>query len=213
MQIFDFSLPIGWDELGTISTVLALITALYANHNAYVQLKKSMQIHEQSKSVSLFDQRIEVIEALRKKSKVPLVKIRLLYNEDIAKAAQKYYVCFSEFDQCQQKENNFWTILDTNFASREEKEQTEKKLRALRDKLLQQNKKENANPGLVKQFKELCDKNVAVCTLEDTGEDIEMNFYNIYDKLPTAKKAMKESHAALIEKMEKFIEQSIAVIS
>lgn len=58
--IFNFTLPIGWNEVGVIATAVAVIVALFANRGAKKQLASALKIQEQSKNVSLFEQRIKV---------------------------------------------------------------------------------------------------------------------------------------------------------
>ena len=70
-DIVNFDLPIGWDELGVIATVLAVIVALYSNRKATKQLKSALEIQEQSKNVGLLDKRIELTEKIRSNKSVP----------------------------------------------------------------------------------------------------------------------------------------------
>ena len=41
-DIVKFDFPIGWNELGVIATVLAVIVALYSNRKATKQLKSAL---------------------------------------------------------------------------------------------------------------------------------------------------------------------------
>lgn len=81
-NIVNFNLPIGWDELGVIATVLAVIVALYSNRKATKQLKSALEIQEQSKNVGLLDKRIELTEKIRSNKSVPEWTLRVLFDNN-----------------------------------------------------------------------------------------------------------------------------------
>lgn len=89
MCIFDFSLPIGWDEIGVIATVAAVIVALAANRKAAKQLESALKMQEQSKNVGLIDKRIFLIEEIRMGREVSELSMQILFDEEIAKSYQK----------------------------------------------------------------------------------------------------------------------------
>lgn len=84
-SIFKFTLPIGWDELGVIATVLAVIVALYANRKATQELKSALKMQEQSKNVSLLDKRIELAEKIQTGKSVSELTLQVLFNDEIFK--------------------------------------------------------------------------------------------------------------------------------
>lgn len=59
---FDFSIPMGWDELGVVITAVALLVAILGNYQTKQQFKKNMQEQEKAINVSLLDERIEILQ-------------------------------------------------------------------------------------------------------------------------------------------------------
>lgn len=102
-DIVNFDLPIGWDELGVIATVLAVIVALYSNRKATKQLKSALEIQEQSKNVGLLDKRIELTEKIRSNKSVPEWTLRVLFdnNADIVGHYTAWQNYLSEAKQAQ----------------------------------------------------------------------------------------------------------------
>jgi len=90
MCLFNFSLPIGWDELGVIATVAAVIVALFANRKATKQLKSALEMQEQSKNVGLMDRRIALAESIQKGNAVSELDLRILFNNEIFDCYKKW---------------------------------------------------------------------------------------------------------------------------
>ncbi len=65
-----------------IATVAAVIVALYANKKAHQQLISALKMHEQSKSVDLLDERMNVVDRFERKDYVPPKMIKLLFGAD-----------------------------------------------------------------------------------------------------------------------------------
>lgn len=86
MNWFDLALPIGWDQLGVIATTMAVVVALAANRNSNKQLKKSLEMHEQTKNISLFEKRLSFLEFMISAQSAADIKFdeaELLFNEKI----------------------------------------------------------------------------------------------------------------------------------
>lgn len=82
-MIIKITFPIGWDELGVIATVSAVIVALVANKKASEQLKSALEMQEQSKNVSLLDKRVELAEAIQSGKSVSELTLQVLFNDEI----------------------------------------------------------------------------------------------------------------------------------
>lgn len=102
-DIVKFDFPIGWNELGVIATVLAVIVALYSNRKATKQLKSALEMQEQSKNVGLLDKRIELAEKIRCNKSVPEWTLRVLFdnNSDIVGHYTAWQNYLSEVKQAQ----------------------------------------------------------------------------------------------------------------
>lgn len=91
MQWFSFPLPISWDEVATIATSAAVIVALFANVNSNKQLKKALQMHEQTKNLGLFDRRLDLLSRILDDDAISEVsddEVELLFNNTILKKVQ-----------------------------------------------------------------------------------------------------------------------------
>lgn len=84
-DVFCFKIPIGWNEIGVIATVLAVVVALAANRKSSKQLKSALEMQEQSKNVDLLDKRVELAEAIQSGKSVSELTLRVLFNDEIFK--------------------------------------------------------------------------------------------------------------------------------
>lgn len=82
-DIICFQLPIGWDEIGVIATVLAVVVALAASRKSSKQLKSALEMQEQSKNVNLLDKRVELAEAIQHGRSVSELTLQVLFNDEI----------------------------------------------------------------------------------------------------------------------------------
>ena len=109
-KILDLGLPLTWGDLGSIATALAVIVALFANHNSNKQLQKTLQMHEQTKNIELLDERIKIINAVKSNDPISDLKFQILFDENIIELKKewnrikqeiseyKYYL--GEYERC-----------------------------------------------------------------------------------------------------------------
>ena len=88
-EYFLFTYPIGWDEIGVIATVAAVVVALFSNAHANKQLKAALQIQEQSKNVDLFDKRVAILSEIAENNETSELPLRLLFDKTIVDAYTK----------------------------------------------------------------------------------------------------------------------------
>lgn len=89
-KILDLGLPLTWSDLGSIATALAVIVALFANHNSNKQLQKTLQMHEQTKNIDLLDKRIEFIDAIKSDHSISDLKFQILFDENIIELKKEW---------------------------------------------------------------------------------------------------------------------------
>lgn len=210
MNLVDLVSSIGWEGLGVIATIAAVVVALTANSIANKQFKKQLQIHEQSKSIFLYDQRVSILKKIIEEQEPTLIDFRLRFNQEIANMAQLYVESCRQLSRCQTQEDNFWVIFNNNTnISDQELKVIEDEMCVLRDKILSAKSQNLPCDKLMCEFRTLCDENIAIGTVQDNCEEIEINYYDIYEALPNAKRIQKEMRMALIERMEMYIEESM----
>ena len=73
-----FLYPFGWEELGVVATVAAVIVALCANRGARNQLKSALGMQEQSKNVALLEQRVKIADSIQRDEQQ--IQMTLWYN-------------------------------------------------------------------------------------------------------------------------------------
>lgn len=83
-DFLELDLPLTWEDLGAIATALAVIVALWANHNSSKQLQKTLQMHEQTKGVDLMYTRMEWIDKIDADDFRADHEIGILFNNEIS---------------------------------------------------------------------------------------------------------------------------------
>lgn len=214
MQWFSFPLPISWDEVATIATSAAVIVALFANVNSNKQLKKALQMHEQTKSVALFDRKLALIEKVKNNKPISLIELRLLFDEEIFQAMAEYSKSHMQLKQCMMNEHNFWFFFNEKYKY-DAKKQDELHRRLRSDGQAVLNMRENgiSNPNMEKEFKNLCEENIMQGSIFSHKLEEPLNYYHIVFDLDKAQKMDKENKSMLLDKMEKHIANSIQTIS
>jgi hypothetical protein len=87
-----FTYPFGWEELGVIATVAAVVVALCANRGARKQLKSALEMQEQSKNVALLEQRVHIADLIREDKAPSITAMRVLFDDGIC----NYYDTLSQ---------------------------------------------------------------------------------------------------------------------
>ena len=75
------------DAISSVATVAAVIVALLANRKSNEQLQKTIEMHVQSKNISLFEKRVTLFDAMLNREAVPtlsVIEIEILFNDEIA---------------------------------------------------------------------------------------------------------------------------------
>ena len=74
------------DILSAVATTAAVIVALLANKKSNEQLKKAIQMHEQSKNISLFEKRLSLLDTMLNAGTAPILsldEVEILFNNKI----------------------------------------------------------------------------------------------------------------------------------
>lgn len=208
-DIFKFDFPIGWDELGAIFTSLgaiftffAVIVALFANHNSGKQLKKALQMHEQSKNTELFDQRVALLEDVKKNVTISYTKLRLLFDDKTVSALDEYTKSHNIVGNYKSEEEVYWYLFNIQYNRDPKRDYLKIELHKYANDFKKLNDKQKAD------FKSLCDS-YTVYVPEDNGERKIINYFYIAENLPEALAADKANKEVLIKQMEQYISDSI----
>lgn len=200
--MFCFPLPIGWQELSAIATTIAVIIALFANKKTSEQLQKSLQMHEQSKNISLYEKRIDIFKRMMKNkaNNVDDVDIEILFNQEILDImilknkilndiSTQNYLIDEYFNHLHLKGLYNLTIQELKAIYSENLEIIEK------------------YPEYESQFIDRCKKDEACI------DGTTYNFYELHKKLSINEKELDDINEKLSDMVKKFIKDSIKKIS
>lgn len=212
-DIFKFDFPIGWDELGAIFTslgavftFLAVIVALFANHNSGKQLKKALQMHEQSKNTELFDQRVALLEDVKKNVTISYTKLRLLFDDKTVSAMDEYTKSHNIVRNYKDEKEFYWFLFNNQYNRDPKRDNSKRKLFEYENDFKKLNDKQKAD------FKSLCDS-YTVCVFGENGVERTINYYYIAENLIKARAADEANKKVLIKQMEQYISDSIKPLS
>ncbi len=210
-DIFKFNFPIGWDELGVIFTSLgaiftffAVIVALFANHNSGKQLKKALQMHEQSKNIELFDKRVALIEDIKNNVTISYTALKLLFNDEIVSSMEAYTKSHNIVGDYKMDDHSYWILFNKQYGY--EKQHLIMKLFRYCDDF------DNLTDKQKSDFKSLCDS-YTVCASGENGVERTINYYDIAENLTKARAADEANKEVLIKQMEQYISDSIKPLS
>lgn len=197
-----FTYPFGWEELGVVATVAAVIVALVSNHSAKKQLIAALKMQEQSKNVSLLEERLKIAEAIRTGEAVSVISVKVLYNEEIVKDFQELQDLEGEYNQAASDEAVFFDALketDSTDVEKEIKEYTENYL-----------ERPDCTETIWEQFRDYCNQHTSFWSHTGFSDDRRVyNYYEIYTKMVETHKKIAEQRKSIVSKMEKFLSESI----
>lgn len=205
MQLFNFTLPIGWDELSAVFTTLAVIVALWANHNSNKQLKSTLQMHEQSKSVELLDKRIDLLRKIEADDISVDLEIQVLFNDKITQNFRALKKLHSDLQEYGKELETYSELLQEAYDKPDEE-----------DPIFRLNHAEakmaffEYSQDAVDKFEELCRKYEIRSTLgAPEGEYKTYNYKEISNSIATTKDSISTCKAKLTEDMMTFIKKSL----
>lgn len=213
MQWFNFCFPIGWDELSAIATTVAVFIALMANYNSNKQLKKALQMHEQTKSISLFEMRTQLLQKIIDNEKISIMQLKMLFNDDILDAFKNYFISHNQLKESLNDDYNFWFFFHESNRLNPQKDELERWLKNTGAEILEYEKKGIFCENLKHKFRETCDSNISKIPPDVGLAKDELNYYDIFESVAKAKVIETENKSKLIKKMEQFISTSIQTIS
>ena len=197
-----FTYPFGWEELGVVATVAAVIVALVSNHSAKKQLIAALKMQEQSQNVSLLEERLKIAEAIRTGEAVSVISVKVLYNEEIVKDLQELLVLEGEYNQAASDELVFFDALKETDST-----DVEKKIKEYTEDYLE---RPDCTEAIREQFRDYCNQHTPFWSHTGFSDDRrEYNYYDIYTKMVETHKDIAEKRKSIVSKMEKFLSESI----
>lgn len=207
--VINLTRPIGWDELGVIATVLAVIVALNANRKASEQLKSALEMQEQSKNVGLLDKRVGLAEAIQSGKSISELTLQVLFNDEIVKHyrswknylsekvyaehdLERYYAKVKEPDG----EGGFYTDV-----------------RSTLERYIANMSTPDCPQQVLDEYEQYCSEHIVYLPDGENGVSIPYNHSEITTRIGNAIGNAKMEHELVLQLIEKFISNSIQPIT
>lgn len=206
--MFCFELPIGWNELGVIATVLAVIVALCANRKATKQLKSALAMQEQSKNVGLYKERIEIMQAIQSNSAVFEPSLKILFNDEICNCYKAWRKHLSEKASAEHDLGTFFALSRTPDGEGGHINDVQNTIHQYEIDM----SRPDCPRKIIDEYKNFCDGHVF---WDKVGEDEKLTPYNhaeISDRIAKAAIDAKKEQNQTLQLIERFIAKSIQKI-
>lgn len=201
-DLFYFTIPIGWDELGVIATVFAVGVALYANRKATKQLKSALEIQEQSKNVSLYKERIELMQAIQSNKDVFEPSLKILFNDEICNHYKAWKRHLSEKVSAVYDEQLFFESHMSRATFKNDVQDTIERYEAAMNR-------PDCPQQIIDEYIAYCDSHVAWLKKDETEEMISYNHAEISNRISEAVRNAKREQDLTIQLIEKFVAKSM----
>lgn len=197
-----FTYPFGWEELGVVATVGAVIVALFSNHSAKKQLLAALKMQEQSKNISLLEERMKIAEAVRTGGVVSETSVKILYNSGILESFQELQQLELQYLQAKSDESTFFEALKITNAT-----DVERKIKEYTDFYL---KRPDCPKSIKEQFQKYCNENTQYWSPTGFSDDRrDYNYYEIYSQIVETHRAIEEKRKVIVSLMEEYLTNSI----
>jgi hypothetical protein len=210
MNIFSFSLPIGWNELAACATTVAVIVALFANHKSTKQLKYALKMQEQSKNIELFEKRVTLTESIIKGESISSMALRILFTDEINAQYQK--ICDLEvlYKDAQYDAIVFFEAMQITDADGYTHNSVKGKIEEYESVM----SRPDCPESIFKQFKQYCDENEIFFSATGYSDDRKTyNYSEISCREGELNTAITSARVALTRQMEEYISESILPVS
>ena len=208
-MIIKITFPIGWDELGVIATVSAVIVALVANKKASEQLKSALEMQEQSKNVSLLDKRVELAEAIQSGKSVSELTLQVLFNDEIVNHYKAWKKHLAERDYANHDLNRFYAEVKES----DGEGGFNADVKNILEKYMADMSRPDCPEQVINDYEEYCKKHIAYLPDGETGASVPYNHSEITTQIGKATKSAKEEHTLTLQLVKTYISKSIQPIS
>lgn len=209
-KLFCFTYPIGWDEIGVIATVIAVVVALAANQSSRKQLVKALEMQEQSKNVELLGQRINVIDSIQANVLVSETAIKLLFNKSVLSCYQTLKQQKVEYEAAKNDEATFFQAVDETKEFRKPDDDITSRISEY--ELFME--RSDCPAKIFEEYKEYCKQNEQWWS--ETGLSDDRRIYNhaeIRERMIKATRDIEKTKNALMVAMGDYVASSIAPVS
>ena len=206
---FRFTLPLGWDELGVIATVAAVIVALLANRGARRQLKSALEMQEQSKNVALMEQRVKIADSIQRDESPSMMGVKVLFNEEIYKCYEMLCTARMNHQLAQQDEKSYFEAKEAEYNHVPAPINVKSKIEEYEYFM----ERPDCPQNIFDDYKKFCNENEAWWSETGLSNDRKTyNHYEIRNRMIAAYADIMSTKTTLLDMIEKYITSSIAPI-
>ena len=205
MQMFQFALPIGWQELSAIATTIAVVVALWANRKTTVQMKDTLRAQEQSKNIELFDKRVKIIHNIETDQEVSDLEVQLLFSDQIV-------AVYREFKELKLKKYGYNRDLDTYKFLIEEACINSDEPSPLREiaKAKWMMEQSDFSQDTVAEYESICKENEVSTSYGSYNDEWRTyNYKTISDSIHATQGSIDDCKTKLVTEMTEFVRRSI----
>lgn len=204
-MVFRITFPIGWEELGVVATVSAVVVALVANKKASEQLKSALEMQEQSKNVSLLDKRVKLAETIQSGKSVSELTLQVLFNDEIVKHYKAWKNHLTEkvyadhdleryYDKVTEPDGEGGVYTD---------------VKNTLERYMANMSTPDCPQQVLDEYEQYCSEHIVYLSDVETGVSIPYNHSEITTRIGNAIENAKEEHKLTLQLIEKFITDSI----
>ncbi len=188
--------------ISAIATLAAVIVALSANKKSNEQLKKAIEMHEQSKNISLFEKRLSLLNAMLNSGTASTVspdEVELLFNDEIKKL-------FKVKLRFLQKEEDIEFNITNYFDALAQSRMIEGNVQSVRQRFVEQEMLAEEHEEYENQYLQFCKKH------ELTIDNRVCNFSLMSEELGKIGQKIKKADENINTAGKEFIRQSIKAL-
>ena len=209
-RLFCFTSPIGWNEIGSIATAIAVIVALAANKSSRKQLIKALEMQEQSKNVELLEQRINVIDCIQADNPVSETTIKILFDKSILGYYQALKKQKEKYEAARNDETTFFQAVEETKEFRGPDNDIASRISEYEQFM----ERPDCPTRIIQNYEEYCKQNEQWWSATGLSDDRQMyNHAEIRERMINAAQCINGTKSTLIKAMEEYVANSIAPVS
>lgn len=204
-----FLYPFGWEELGVVATVAAVIVALCANRGARNQLKSALGMQEQSKNVALLEQRVKIADSIQRDESPSMMAVKVLFNKEIYKCYEMLCTARMNHQLAQQDEQTYFEAKEAEYNHVPAPVNVKSRIEEYEYFM----ERPDCPQNIFDDYQKFCNENEAWWSETGLSDDRKIyNHYEIRNRMIAANADIMSTKTTLLDMIEQYITNSIAPI-
>lgn len=202
-----FSLMV--ESVSALATMAAVFVALSANKKSNEQLKKTIQMHEQTKGVELLDERIDFVNRMDLDKPIQMMKFEILFDENIINSYSTLMDLKKKLRRIQREIDDYDVLISKEHGNRMDDNAPMTIIKRAEAETYREPVEEK-----IQEFENICKK--YEYTLAPNGHEQEekvLNYKTLRESESQTDNEIREHKKKLHSDMVEFIKKSIAPLS